>query len=85
MVDMKSEDLVKVEKTLKELHIRTRTFFTHKSRKLSDVVSDIAKKWDSYTDEEKNTVYEMFGFKDVGKTTLIACDLAYKVDNKENK
>lgn len=60
MVDMESEDLVKVEKILKELHIRTRTFFTHKSRKLSDVISDLAKHWGKYTDEEKEKVYDMF-------------------------
>lgn len=66
-MESNSMDLVKVEAGLKKLGIRSRTFFTHKSRKLSDVISDIAKKWDSYTDEEKNTVYDMFGFKDVGK------------------
>ena len=60
MKNTKSEDLEKVEETLKELHIRSRTFFTRKSRKLSDVISDLAKHWEKYTDEEKGKVYNMF-------------------------
>lgn len=56
-----------VEANLKKLGIRPRTFFTHKSRKMEDVISDLAKKWHKYSDEEKGLVYDMFGFVGVGK------------------
>ena len=54
------KDFEEVEQKLKTLHIRTRTFFTHKSRPLVDVIFDLAKKWNKYTEEEKESVYDMF-------------------------
>lgn len=51
-----------VEAILKKVGVRSRTFFTHKSRRLYDVLSDLAKRWHKYTDEEKEMINNLFFF-----------------------
>lgn len=51
-----------VEAILKKVGVRSRTFFTHKPRRLCDVLSDLAKRWHKYTDEEKEMINNLFFF-----------------------
>lgn len=59
---MKNEEIsfIEVEEVLKKNKVRTRTLFTGKSRKLSDVLDDLAKKWDKIPDEDKKIINGYF-------------------------
>lgn len=49
-----------VEKTLSRYGIRTRTLFRKKSRKLSSVLNDMAKKWYAIAEEDKYIIQAYF-------------------------
>ena len=59
---MKNEGIsfIEVEEVLKKNKIRTRTLFTRKSRKLSDVLDDLAKKWSKLSKEDKKIINGYF-------------------------
>ena len=59
---MKNEEIsfIEVEKVLKKNKVRTRTLFTRKSRKLSDVLDDLAKKWHKFSKEDKKIINGYF-------------------------
>ena len=59
---MKNEDIsfIEVEEVLKKNKVRTRTLFTRKSRKLSDVLDDLAKKWSKISKEDKKIINGYF-------------------------
>ena len=50
----KEISFIEVEEVLKKNKVRTRTLFTRKSRKLSDVLDDLAKKWHKFSKEDKS-------------------------------
>lgn len=58
--DKKEISFIEVEKVLKKNKVRTRTLFTRKSRKLSDVLDDLAKKWYKISKEDKKIINEYF-------------------------
>ena len=58
--DKKEISFIEVEEVLKKNKIRTRTIFTRKSRKLSDVLDDLAKKWSKLSKEDKKIINEYF-------------------------
>lgn len=69
---MKNEEIsfIEVEEILKKNKVRTRTLFTRKSRKLSDVLADLEKKWSKISKEDKKIINGYFMgsiFKDVIK------------------
>ena len=51
--DKKEISFIEVEEVLKKNKVRTRTLFTRKSRKLSDVLADLEKKWSKISKEHK--------------------------------
>ena len=59
---MKNEGIsfIEVEEVLKKNKIRTRMLFTKKSRKLSDVLDDLAKKWHKFSKEDKKIINGYF-------------------------
>lgn len=59
---MKNEEIsfIKVEEVLKKNKVRTRTLFTRKSRKLSNVLDDLAKKWSKIPKEDKKIINGYF-------------------------
>ena len=59
---MKNEGIsfIEVEEVLKKNKIRTRTLFTRKSRKLSNVLDDLAKKWSKLSKEDKEIINGQF-------------------------
>lgn len=58
--DKKEISFIEVEKVLKKNKVRTRTLFTRKSRKLSDVLNDLAKKWSKLSKEDKKIINGYF-------------------------
>ena len=48
----KEISFIEVEEVLKKNKVRTRTLFTRKSRKLSNVLDDLAKKWSKLSKED---------------------------------
>ena len=58
--DKKEISFIEVEEVLKKNKVRTRTLFTRKSRKLSDVLDDLAKKWSKFSKEDKNIINGYF-------------------------
>ena len=52
----KEISFIEVEEVLKKNKVRTRTLFTRKSRKLSDVLDDLAKKWSKLSKEDKKII-----------------------------
>lgn len=59
---MKNEDIsfIEVEEVLKKNKVRTSTLFTRKSRKLSDVLADLEKKWSKISKEDKKIINGYF-------------------------
>lgn len=58
--DKKEISFIEVEEVLKKNKVRTRTLFTRKSRKLSDVLDDLAKKWSKLSKEDKKIINGYF-------------------------
>lgn len=58
--DKNEISFIEVEEVLKKNKIRTRTLFTRKSRKLSDVLDDLAKKWSKISKEDKKIINGYF-------------------------
>ena len=58
--DKKEISFIEVEEVLKKNTVRTRTLFTRKSRKLSDVLDDLAKKWSKLSKEDKKIINGYF-------------------------
>ena len=58
--DKKEISFIEVEEVLKKNKIRTRTLFTRKSRKLSNVLDDLAKKWSKLSKEDKKIINGYF-------------------------
>ena len=58
--DKKEISSIEVEEVLTKNKIRTRTLFTRKSRKLSDVLDDLAKKWSKISKEDKKIINGYF-------------------------
>ena len=58
--DKKGISFIEVEEVLKKNKVRTRTLFTKKSRKLSDVLDDLAKKWSKLSKEDKKIINGYF-------------------------
>ena len=58
--DKKEISFIEVEEVLKKNKVRTRTLFTRKSRKLSDVLDDLAKKWHKISKEDKKIINGYF-------------------------
>ena len=58
--DKKEISFIEVEEVLKKNKVRTRTLFTRKSRKLSDVLDDLAKKWYKFSKEDKKIINGYF-------------------------
>ena len=58
--DKKEISFIEVEEVLKKNKVRTRTLFTRKSRKLSDVLDDLAKKWSKLSKEDKAIINGYF-------------------------
>ena len=58
--DKKEISFIEVEEVLKKNKIRTRTLFTRKSRKLSDVLDDLSEKWYKISKEDKKIINEYF-------------------------
>ena len=58
--DKKEISFIEVEEVLKKNKVRTRTLFTKKSRKLSDVLDDLAKKWSKFSKEDKKIINGYF-------------------------
>ena len=58
--DKKEISFIEVEEVLNKNKIRTRTLFTRKSRKLSDVLDDLAKKWSKLSKEDKKIINGYF-------------------------
>ena len=56
----KEISFIEVEEVLKKNKVRTRTLFTKKSRKLSDVLDDLAKKWSKLSKEDKKIINGYF-------------------------
>ena len=56
----KEISFIEVEEVLKKNKVRTRTLFTRKSRKLSDVLDDLAKKWSKLSKEDKKIINGYF-------------------------
>ena len=58
---MKNEEIsfIEVEEVLKKNKVRTRTIFTRKSRKLSDVLDDLAKKWHKISKEDRKLLMDI--------------------------
>ena len=54
--DKKEISFIEVEEVLKKNKVRTRTLFTRKSRKLSDVLDDLAKKWSKISKEDQKII-----------------------------
>ena len=50
----------KVKEVLKNNKIRTRTLFTRKSRKLSEVLDDLSEKWYKISKEDKKIINGYF-------------------------
>ena len=58
--DKKEISFIEVEEVLKKNKVRTRILFTRKSRKLSDVLDDLAKKWHKFSKEDKKIINGYF-------------------------
>ena len=58
--DKKEISFIEVKEVLKKNKVRTRTLFTRKSRKLSDVLDDLAKKWHKISKEDKKIINGYF-------------------------
>ena len=58
--DKKEISFIEVEEVLKKNKIRTRTLFTRKSRKLSDVLDDLSEKWYKISKEDKKIINGYF-------------------------
>ena len=58
--DKKEISFIEVEEVLKKNKVRTRTLFTRKSRKLSNVLDDLAKKWSKLSKEDKEIINGYF-------------------------
>ena len=58
--DKKEISFIEVEEVLKKNKVRTRTLFTRKSRKLSNVLDDLAKKWSKLSKEDKKIINGYF-------------------------
>ena len=58
--DKKEISFIEVEEVLKKNKVSTRTLFTRKSRKLSDVLDDLAKKWHKISKEDKKIINGYF-------------------------
>ena len=58
--DKKEISFIEVEEVLKKNKVRTRTLFTRKSRKLSDVLDDLSEKWYKISKEDKKIINEYF-------------------------
>ena len=58
--DKKEISFIEVEEVLNKNKIRTRTLFTRKSRKLSDVLDDLSEKWYKISKEDKKIINEYF-------------------------
>ena len=58
--DKKGISFIEVEEVLKKNKVRTRTLFTKKSRKLSDVLDDLSEKWYKISKEDKKIINEYF-------------------------
>ena len=56
----KEINFIEVEEVLKKNKVRTRTLFTRKSRKLSNVLDDLAKKWSKLSKEDKKIINGYF-------------------------
>ena len=56
----KEISFIEVEEVLKKNKVRTRTLFTRKSRKLSNVLDDLAKKWSKLSKEDKKIINGYF-------------------------
>ena len=59
-INKKEISFIEVEEVLKKNKVRTRTLFTRKSRKLSDVLDDLAKKWSKLSKEDKKIINGYF-------------------------
>ena len=58
--DKKEISFIEVEEVLNKNKIRTKTFFTKKSRMLSDVLNDLSEKWYKISKEDKKIINEYF-------------------------
>lgn len=58
--NIENVEFEEVEKALKKLHIRTRTIFMHKPRKLEKIIHELSNKWIGYTEEEKEVTCRLF-------------------------
>ena len=58
--DKKEISFIEVEEILKKNKIRTRTIFTRKSRKLSDVLDDLSRKWHKISKKDKKIINGYF-------------------------
>ena len=58
--DKKEISFIEVEEVLKKNKVRTRTLFTRKSRKLSNVLNNLTKKWSKLSKEDKKIINGYF-------------------------
>ena len=58
--DKKEISFIEVEEVLNKNKIRTKTFFTKKSRMLSDVLNDLSEKWYKISKEDKKIINRYF-------------------------
>ena len=58
--DKKESSFIEVEEVLNKNKVRTRTLFTRKSRKLSDVLDDLSDKWYKIAKEDKKIINGYF-------------------------
>ena len=58
--DKKEISFIEVEEVLNKNKIRTKTFFTKKSRMLSDVLDDLSEKWYKISKEDKKIINGYF-------------------------
>ena len=58
--DKKEISFIEVEEVLNKNKIRTKTFFTKKSRMLSDVLNDLSEKWYKISKEDKKIINGYF-------------------------
>ena len=74
------EDL---EIILNKHHIRTKTLFLKKSRKLASVLNDLANKWDRLSPEDKYIInYYFMGDIYIHAMERCSCDSEYECDNE---
>ena len=57
---MENNSFNEFEKALKKLGVRSRTFILHQPRNTINILSDLSKKWNNFSEEEKKLVYDNF-------------------------